>query len=161
MLLLIAAIMIAQPNVRVLEGAFSGFLGGWGEDGPELEAVVDQLTVEAGRVSGRVRNPSAVAFSRVDVSVRLIPEQGEARTASATGYDLAAGSEAWFGVPLVGGPAVARAEIVDVRTTAGTEGAEPDAAPRRRGGVGGMQDVERLERELKQMEEATRAATGR
>lgn len=159
MLLLVAVAMIAQPNVRVLEEAFSGWLGR-GEAEPT--ALADQLTVRPDRVSGRVANPSSTALARVDVTVRLFHATGEPREASATVFDLAPGAEAWFGIPLIGGPAVTRAELVDVRATAGMRGAGPtDAArPHRRGGAGGMRDVERMEREMKQMEEATRAATG-
>ena len=162
-LLLVAAAMIVQPNVRVLEETFDGWLDGWGEDEPQAEASVDRLTVEAGRVSGRVRNLSAVALGRVDVTVRLDLAGGGSKTERASVYALAPGGEAWFGIPLVGISATG-AEVLDVQATAVAGESTPGrtALPRtpRRGGVGGMQDVERFEREMKQMEEATRAATG-
>lgn len=164
MLLLVAAVIIAQPNLGVLERTVGGLFGSaFGSKAAEPpEVLVDELAVETDRVRGRIRNPSAVALREVVVQVRLIShENGEDRTVSATVYDLASGAEAWFGIPLVGGPSVARAELVDVRATPGTGEAKP-GPPRlsRRGGVGGMQDVERIEREMKQMEEAARQATG-
>lgn len=162
MLLLVAAVMIAQPNVRALDGVFSGWLDG-GEEPPMVDARVEEVVVEPGRVSGRVRNPSSVVLSRVEVTVRLDLAGGGSRTERASVYALAPGAEAWFGIPLLGVSAT-KAEVVDVQATAVVGQATPGAAapPRtwRRGGVGGMQDVERFEREMKQMEEATRAATG-
>lgn len=164
MLLLVAAVMIAQPNVRVLDGAFSGWLGG-GDEPPPAEARVEEVVVEPGRVSGRVRNTSAVGLGSVEVTVRLGLAGGGARTERVSVYALAPGAEAWFGIPLVGGPAAVSADVVEVRATAGTGKTAPSGAtsPRspRRGGAGGMQDVERFEREMKQMEEATRSVTGR
>lgn len=159
MLLLVVVAMIAQPNTRVLEDAVAGLFDRRGGDEPKAEARVDQLTVDARRVSGRVHNPSAVTLRQVEVTVRLVPGgDGASRQASATVYGLAPGTEAWFGIPLVGGPAVGHVELVDVRATAGADGAERRAEPQRRNG--GMRDVERTEREMKLMEEATRAATG-
>ena len=163
MLLLIAVAMIAQPNVRVLDGVFSGWLDG-GEEPPVAEARVDNLTVEAGRVSGRVHNPSSVPLSRVDVTVQIDLAGGGTKTESASVYTIAPGAEAWFGIPLVGVSA-ADAEVTDVQATAGAGGSGPERRTRprtpRRSGVGGMQDVERFEQEMKQMEEATRSVTGR
>ncbi len=168
MLLLIAAAMIAQPNVRVLDGVMTKFFEGEDETA-QVEAVVDNLTVEPGRVRGRVRNPSSVALGEVVVHVRLIPAEGDPKTTSATVYGLGPGGDAWFGIPLVGGPAIERAELVEVRATAGAAAATPQntapqrhslPAPSRRSGVGGMQDVQRIESDMKKMEEATRAATG-
>lgn len=170
MLLLVLAVMIAQPNVRVLDGikaSFDDLLGGE-DDEVAVEATVDGIVVEQGRVRGRVHNPSATPLGEVVVRVRLVsPGGGEGRTASATVYGLAPGAEAWFGIPLVGGPAVASAELVDVRAKAGlAAGSSPGArtparthlpAPSRRSGVGGMQDVQRQERDMNQMQDAARS----
>lgn len=168
MILLVAAVMIAQPNMRVLDGTVTKFFDGFsgGEADVQVEAVVDNLEVADGRVRGRVQNPTAVALGEVVVRVRLVAPDGAMRTTTATVYGIAPGREAWFGIPLVG-QQVKRVELVDVRAAAGTASAAPSTpqrrslpAPSRRSGVGGMPDVQRQERDMQQMQDAARAATG-
>lgn len=170
MLLLVAAAMIAQPNVRVLDGVMTDFFNsvtGANEEDVPVQAIVDNLTVERRSVRGRVRNPSTMTMREVVIRVRLVPPGGgEGRTTSATVYSVAPGAEAWFGIPLVGGPPIASAELVDVTATAEATPASSAPtrshlpAPSRRSGVGGMQDVQQQERDMQQMQEAARSVTG-
>ena len=159
---------LSAENI-LLDGTVTTFFEGFGgEEETEMVVVVDNLTVENGRVRGRVQNTTAAALGEVVVHVRLIAPDGAARTTTATVYGVAPGREAWFGIPLVGQP-VAHVELVDVQAALGTASAVPGQgtpqrhslpAPSRRSGVGGMPDVQRQERDMQHMQDAARAATG-
>lgn len=168
MLLLVAAAILVQPNVRVLDEVGAAWSGLWdGQDDRAAPAVaVDQLKLSGDRVSGRVRNLAEVPIRRALLQIRVSSPEGD-RIHEATVYNLAAGAEAWFGIPLLAGSRAERVAFVEafVEADASSASDRRDApattlpSQRRRSGVGGMQDVERYEQEVQRMEDAVRSVT--
>lgn len=159
LLLLVAAVWIAQPNLPSLGRLFDQTVGALldGGDSAEAQVRVEDLAVEPGRVRGRVVNASKELLHTVTVRLRLLDPGSAPRPASATLYQLAPGQEAWFGVPLFAGDGVTAAELAGIDVSVAQRDGSPAPPRTLRGTGGGMRDVERAEREMGQMQDAARS----